>query len=137
MLGTVTEAEEVVQQAFLRYHSAVADGSEIDSSKAYLSALTTRLAIDRLRSPGVVGATYAGDPSARAETDIPDSLSMAVMRLLEQLNPEERAVFLLRDLLSFPFDEIGQIVDRNESDCREMVARARSYLSQEKPRDEA
>lgn len=121
MIGSVSEAEDIVQEAFLRYHRA--QPGDVASPKAYLSAVTTRLAIDHLRSARVRREEYvgpwlpeplltdegAGDPSARAE--LADSLSLAFLVLLERLSPVERAAFLLREVFAYPYDEIAEAED--------------------------
>jgi len=146
MLGSVSEAEDVVQEAFLRHQRALADGVEIESPKAYLSAAVTRIAIDQLRSARVRRETYVGqwlpeplltngaaeDPAAHAEEA--DSLSMAFLLLLERLSPVERAVFLLHDVFSYGYDEIATIVGKSEANCRQLASRARGHIQSEKPR---
>jgi RNA polymerase sigma-70 factor (ECF subfamily) len=144
MLGSVSEAEDVVQDTFLRYQRAVSDGLEIESPKAYLSAVVTRLAIDQLRSARNRRETYVGewlpeplltdsdDPARVAEEA--DSLSMAFLLLLERLSPVERAVFLLHDVFAFDYDEIGAIVDKSAVNCRQLASRARRHIETEKPR---
>ena len=116
MLGSVAEAEDIVQEAFLRHQRALRQGVEIDSPKAYLSAVVTRLSIDQLRSARARREVYVGewlpeplltdedaavDPAAHAEQA--DSLSLAFLVLLEQLNPVERAVFLLHDVFAYDY----------------------------------
>jgi RNA polymerase sigma-70 factor (ECF subfamily) len=147
MLGSVSEAEDVVQDSFLRYQSALSDGVEIESPKAYLSAVATRLAIDQLRSARSRREMYVGewlpeplltdsdDPPGVAEEA--DSLSMAFLLLLERLSPVERAVFLLHDVFAFDYDEIGAIVDKSAVNCRQLATRARRHIEAEKPRYEA
>lgn len=149
MLGSVSDAEDVVQDAYLRYHRAVADGTTIDSPKAYLSAITTRLAIDQLRSARVRRETYVGnwlpeplvtddgasDPAGL--TAEADSLSMAFLLVLERLNPVERAVFLLHDVFGFEFAEVAGIVGRSPDNCRQVAVRARRHVNRERPRFEA
>jgi len=149
MLGSVTAAEDVVQEAFLRYHRARSEGPEVASPKAFLSTVTTRLAIDALRSARVRRESYVGewlpeplltgaaaaDPAALAEDA--DSVSMAFLLLLERLSPVERAVFLLRDVFAYGFDEIAAIVGKSEPNCRQLVSRARRHISEGKPRFEA
>src|SRR5690606_3416164 len=117
MLGSVSDAEDVVQEAYLRHQRALADGTRVESTRAYLSAVTTRLAIDHLRSARVRRESYVGqwlpeplltdggedDPAAHAEQS--DSLSMAFLLVLERLNPVERAVFLLHDVFGYGYDE--------------------------------
>jgi RNA polymerase sigma-70 factor (ECF subfamily) len=149
MLGSVSEAEDMVQEAFLRYQGALEKGDEIESPKAYLSAVVTRLAIDELRSARVRRERYVGqwlpeplltddeegDPAARAEQA--DSLSMAFLLLLERLTPLERAVFLLHDVFAYGYDEIATIVGKSEANCRQLASRARRHVEAEKPRFEA
>jgi RNA polymerase sigma-70 factor, ECF subfamily len=149
MLSSVSDAEDVVQEAFLRYERAQAGGEEIGSPKAYLSAVVTRLAIDHLRSARVRRERYVGqwlpeplltdegaeDPAAHAEQA--DSLSMAFLLLLERLSPVERAVFLLHDVFGYGYDEIAPIVGKSEANCRQLATRARRHVEAEKPRFEA
>jgi RNA polymerase sigma-70 factor (ECF subfamily) len=150
MLGRVGEAEDVVQDAFLRYQNAAArQTGEIDSPKAYLSAVTTRLAIDHLRSARVRKEQYVGEwlpePLLTDETSLDgaryveeaDSLSMAFLLLLERLSPVERAVFLLHDVFDYGYDEVARIVDKSEDNCRQLALRARRHVEAEKPRFEA
>jgi RNA polymerase sigma-70 factor, ECF subfamily len=151
MLGTVSEAEDMVQEAFLRYHKAVADTGQPQSPKAYLSAVTTRLCIDHLRSARVRREAYVGewlpeplltgppvlgqpaaDPADLAEQA--DSLSMAFLLLLQRLTPLERAAFLLHDVFDYSYDETGDVVGRSVASCRQLVHRARQHLAAERPR---
>jgi RNA polymerase sigma-70 factor (ECF subfamily) len=145
MLGSVGEAEDVVQEAFLRYHRARAQGTVVEAPKAYLSAVATRLAIDQLKSARVRRETYVGpwlpepivtdpreDPSAHAE--LADALSLAFLVLLERLSPLERAAFLLREALDFPYAEIARVLERSEAACRQLVTRARRRLGDERGR---
>jgi RNA polymerase sigma-70 factor (ECF subfamily) len=146
MVATVSEAEDVVQEAFLRYHRALSENTVIDSPKAYLSAVTTRLCIDQLRSARVRRETYVGewlpeplvtDPSATDPewfAEQADSLSMTFLLLLERLSPVERAVFLLRDVFGYGYDDIAEIVAKSESNCRQLAARARRHVSSHQPR---
>jgi len=152
MLGTATEAEDVVQEAFLRYHRAESGengGNGISSPKAYLSAVTTRLCIDYLRSARARREAYLGewlpeplltddsapDPEGLAEQA--DSLSMAFLLLLERLTPVERAVFLLHDVFGYDYDEISGIVKKSPDNCRQLALRARRHVNEQKPRFEA
>ena len=149
MLGSVSDAEDVVQDAYLRYHRALEDGTEIESPKAYLSAVTTRLAIDVLRSARLRRETYVGqwlpeplltdpqapDPAQASATA--DSLSMAFLLVLERLSPVERAVFLLHDVFGYEFAEIATIVDKSPDNCRQIAVRARRHVSENRPRFEA
>ena len=148
MLGSVAEAEDVVQDAFLRYEGAVERSGEIDSPKAYLSAVTTRLAIDELRSARVRREQYVGEwlpePLLTDESALDgaryveqaDSLSMAFLLVLERLTPVERAVFLLHDVFDYGYDEVARIVDKSEANCRQLAVRARRHVAEEKPRFE-
>ncbi len=148
MLGSVSEAEDVVQEAFLRLQRATTDGAEIQVPQAYLAKVTTRLAIDRLRSGKARRESYVGtclpeplvaeaeqDPAEHAE--IADSLSMAFLVLLERLSPVERAVFLLREVFQFGYDEVADIVGKSEVNCRQIFARARRHIDAGRPRFEA
>jgi RNA polymerase sigma-70 factor (ECF subfamily) len=148
MLGSATEAEDIVQEAFLRFHRETIDGTEVDSAKAYLSAVTTRLSIDHLRSARVRRESYVGtwlpepliteeedDVARQAETA--DSLSMGFLVLLESLTPVERAVFLLHDVFQYEFDEIAEIVGKSPGNCRQISVRARRRIDEGKPRFEA
>jgi RNA polymerase sigma-70 factor (ECF subfamily) len=148
MLASVSEAEDIVQEAFVRHQRAIAGGVEIESPKAYVSAVVTRLAIDVLRSARVRRETYVGhwlpeplltddddDPVAHAEQA--DSLSMAFLLLLERLSPVERAVFLLHDVFDYDYDEVAAIVDKTPANCRQLALRARRHLEAGKPRFDA
>ena len=150
MLGSVSEAEDIVQEAFLRYHQATADGKvRPESPKAYLSAVTTRLCIDHARSARVRRETYVGqwlpeplltdlaapDPSSLAEQS--DSLSMTFLLLLERLSPVERAVFLLHDVFGYGYDEVSAIVGRGEQACRQLGYRARKHVAEHRRRFDA
>jgi RNA polymerase sigma-70 factor (ECF subfamily) len=150
MIGSVAEAEDIVQETFLRYHRVLAEGeSEIESPKAYLSAVTTRLAIDHLNSARVRKESYIGewlpeplltDDNARdaaRHAEDADSLSMAFLLLLERLSPVERAVFLLHDVFDYGYDEVAGIVGKNEDNCRQLAVRARRHVDAHKPRFEA
>jgi RNA polymerase sigma-70 factor, ECF subfamily len=148
MLGSASEAEDVVQEAFLRYHRETSGGTAIASPKAYLSTITTRLAIDQLRSARVRRERYVGtwlpDPvvtdaesDAATQAETADSLSMAFLVLLESLTPVERAVFLLRDVFDYGYDEIAAVVGRSEQNCRQIAVRARRQVEDKRPRFEA
>ena len=148
MLGSATEAEDIVQEAFLRFHKETSGGTEVDSAKAYLSAVTTRLSIDHLRSARVRREQYVGtwlpEPLLTQEGDdvirhaeTADSLSMGFLVLLESLTPVERAVFLLHDVFQYDFAEISRIVGKAEDNCRQISVRARRRISEGKPRFEA
>jgi RNA polymerase sigma-70 factor, ECF subfamily len=148
MLGSVAEAEDVVQETFVRYHRALEDGTEIDSPKAYLSATATRLAIDQLRSARVRRERYVGTwlpeplvtdfgPDAAQHAETADELSLAFLVVLESLSPVERAVFLLRDVFDYRYDEIARVVGKTEDNTRQLAARARRRVEERKPRFEA
>jgi RNA polymerase sigma-70 factor (ECF subfamily) len=150
MLASVAEAEDIVQEAFLRYQRALLDEErEIESPAAYLSATTTRLAIDHLRSARVRRETYVGEwlpeplltderaPDAAQHAEDADSLSMAFLLLLERLSPVERAVFLLHDVFDYGYGEVASIVGKKEENCRQLAVRARRHVEEHRPRFEA
>jgi RNA polymerase sigma-70 factor (ECF subfamily) len=133
MLGSVADAEDVVQDAFLRYEQADVD---VESPKAYLATVTTRLAIDHLKSARVRRETYPGqwlpeplvDDDASAHAETADSLSLAFLHLLEALSPVERAVFLLREVFDYSYDELARIVGKSPDNCRQILTRARRHI---------
>ncbi len=148
MLGSVSEAEDVVQEGLLRLHRALEDGEPLESPRAYLSTIVTRLAIDELRSARVRRESYVGewlpeplitsdegDPAGHAE--MADSLSLAFLVLLEKLSPEQRATFLLRDVFDYPYDRIAAILGKSEPATRQIATRARHHVEDGKPRYEA
>jgi RNA polymerase sigma-70 factor (ECF subfamily) len=149
MLGSATEAEDIVQEAFLRFHRETATtGTQVESPKSYLSAVTTRLCIDHLKSARVRRESYVGtwlpeplltDEESEAErhAETADSLSMGFLVLLESLTPVERAVFLLREVFEFDYDEIARVVDKTEDNCRQIAVRARRQVQSGRPRFEA
>ncbi|MFG3117775.1 RNA polymerase sigma-70 factor [Streptomyces sp. NPDC048197] len=145
ILGSVGEAEDAVQEAWLRF-----DGSATRpiSTKAFLSATVTRISIDVLRSARVRREEYVGpwfpepllsdpyqDPARSVE--LADSVSMAALVLLERLSPLERAVFVLREVFGFGFDEVAAAVGRSEAACRQLLVRARRHMEAGRPRFEA
>ena len=147
MLGSVSEAEDVVQEALLRLHRVLEAGEEIEVPEAYLATVVTRLGIDRLRSAQVQRETYFGDwlpepvvtgglddPATHAEMS--DSLSLAFLVVLERLSPEQRAVFLLREVFDYGYDAIAEIVGKSEAACRQLAVRARRHIDQDRPRFE-
>jgi RNA polymerase sigma-70 factor (TIGR02957 family) len=141
MTGSVGDAEDIVQEAFLR---AAGDSSDIAAPKAYLATITTRLAIDHLRSARVRRESYVGtwlpeplvadEPGPAERAEMSDSLSMAFLLLLENLSPAERAVFLLREVFGYGYDEIAATTGKSEPACRQLFARARRGISQGRPR---
>lgn len=148
MLGSVSEAEDVVQEGLLRLHRVRADGERIASPRAYLSTVVSRLALDHLRSARHRRETYVGewlpeplvaspeeDPARKAE--MADSLSLAFLVLLERLSPEQRAAFLLREVFDEPYDRIAEIVGTSEQNARQLATRARRRVDEGRPRFEA
>jgi len=147
MLGSASEAEDIVQEAFLRFHEA-SKGEKIDNVKAYLSTITTRLSIDHLRSARVRRESYVGPwlpeplltdqaPDASQHAEMADSMSMAFLVLLESLSPVERAVFLLREVFDYPYEEIAETIGKSEDNTRQLAVRARRHVEEGKPRFEA
>jgi RNA polymerase sigma-70 factor (TIGR02957 family) len=147
MLGTVSEAEDVVQEALLRFHRAQEEGERIESPRAYVSTVVTRLGIDQLRSARRRRETYVGDwlpePLLTSEEDDPaaqaemaDSLSLAFLVLLESLSPEQRAVFLLHDVFDYPYEEVARIVGKSEANARQLATRARRHVDERRQRFE-
>jgi RNA polymerase sigma factor (sigma-70 family) len=144
MLGSFGDAEDVVQEAFLRLRSALERGIRPDDERAYVVRITTRLAIDHLRSARVRREQYVGpwlpEPAVEGLTDLADdavladSLSTAFLLLLERLTPEQRAVLLLRDVFDHSFAEIAEILGRTEESCRQLAVRARRRVRDERPR---
>jgi RNA polymerase sigma-70 factor (ECF subfamily) len=141
MLGSVADAEDVVQEAFLRYHAAEV---EPDSPKAYLATITTRLAIDQLRSARMQREVYPGQwlPEPLAEEDaaqhaeMADSLSLAFLHLLEKLSPVERAVFLLREVFDYSYEDVARIVGKTPSNSRQILVRAHAHIDEGRRRFE-
>jgi len=146
MLGSVSEAEDVVQEGFLRLHKARSAGERIESPRAYLSTIVSRLSLDHLRSARVRRETYVGewlpeplitedDPARKAE--MADSVSLAVLVLLESLSPEQRAAFLLREVFEEPYERIAEIVGTSVPNARQLATRARRHVAERRPRFEA
>jgi RNA polymerase sigma-70 factor (ECF subfamily) len=136
MLGSVGEAEDVVQEAMIRLHAT--DPAEVRSPTAYTATVTSRLALDELRSARVRRERYVGtwlpepvlgepDPAERAE--LRESLTAAFLVVLETLGPVERAVFVLHDLFDLPYAEVAEVVGRSEPACRQIAARARRHVA--------
>jgi RNA polymerase sigma-70 factor (ECF subfamily) len=145
ILGSVSEAEDAVQETWLRYESSP---TQPTSAKAFLAAAVTRISIDVLRSARVRREKYVGqwfpeplltdpyqDPERSAE--LADSVSMAALLLLERLTPLERAVFVLREVFGFGFPEVASAVGRSEAACRQLAVRARRHMDAGRPRFEA
>lgn len=152
MLGSIMDAEDCVQEAFLRWRRIVAEGGEetIQSPRTYLCSLVTHLCIDQLRSARVRREAYVGvwlpepvvtlNASSEEAADpveaamLGESLSMAFMRLLERLSPVERAVFLLHQVFGYEYEEIAAIVDKSVENCRQISRRAQQHLASQRPR---
>lgn len=146
MLGTAMEAEDILQEAFLRWQDAAAE--DVTSPKSYLSTVVTRLCIDYLRSARVRREEYIGpwlpeplvtDPAMTPQRALAlsESLSMAFLVILETLSPVERAVFLLREVFDYDYPEISRIVGKSEANCRQLASRARRRVAERRPRFEA
>jgi RNA polymerase sigma-70 factor (ECF subfamily) len=147
MLGSAAEAEDVVQEAYLRW--AVVEDSKVVSARAYLTTIVTRLSIDHLRSAKARRETYRGpwlpEPVATDEietlepqgAELADSLSMAFLVLLEELAPLERAAFLLREVFGYGYPEIAETLERTEPACRQLVSRARHRIGDRRKRFDA
>ncbi|MGW3651556.1 RNA polymerase sigma-70 factor [Streptomyces sp. NPDC000878] len=148
MLGRVADAEDVVQEAWLRWSGA--DRTDVREPRGYLVRVTTRLAIDRLRQVKARGETYVGPwlpepyvtdladavPDAAERAVLADTVSLAVMVVLESLSPLERAVFVLREAFAYPFAEIAAMLDRAEPAVRQLAGRARRHVDERRPRYE-
>jgi RNA polymerase sigma factor (sigma-70 family) len=148
MLGSVSEAEDVVQEALLRVHQTLERGEKIASPRAFVATVTTRLAINEFRSARARRERYFGewlpepiitdgrdDPAQHAETA--DSLSLAMLVLLESLSPEQRAALLLHDVFDYGYPEIAVIVGKSEDNVRQLASRARRHVEERRPRFQA
>jgi RNA polymerase sigma-70 factor (ECF subfamily) len=144
MLGEVAEAEDMVQETFLRWQRAQDQEKDVKSAKAYLTTIITRLCIDQLGSARHQREEYVGmwlpEPlAARDENDpakaaqLAESVTNAFLLILETLSPVERAVFLLREVFSYEYDEVSRAVGKSEANCRKMVSRARERLAERRP----
>jgi RNA polymerase sigma factor (sigma-70 family) len=140
MLGSVSEAEDVVQEALIRVHAAIDRGEEVSSPRAYAATITTRRAIDELRSARARRETYVGewlpepiatgpedDPEGRAE--MADSLSLAFLTLLESLTPEQRGALLLHDVFDYGYREVAEILQTSEENARQLASRGRGQVA--------
>jgi RNA polymerase sigma-70 factor (ECF subfamily) len=145
MLGSVSEAEDVMQEALLHVHQALQAGERITSPRAFVATVTTRLAINELRSARARREQYVGewlpepiitdgtdDPAQQAE--MADSLSLAMLVLLERLSPEQRAVLLLHDVFDYDHAQIAQIIGKSQNNVRQLATRARRHIQQRRPR---
>ena len=148
MLGSVSEAEDIVQEGFLRLHRAREGGEMIESPRAYLSTVVSRLSVDQLRSARVRRESYVGewlpeplvasvddDPARKLE--MADSLSLAFLVLLESLSPEQRAAFLLHEVFDEPYDRVADIIGTSEQNARQLVTRARRHVDERRRRFDA
>ncbi|HEY1357787.1 MAG TPA: RNA polymerase sigma-70 factor [Thermoleophilaceae bacterium] len=142
MLGTVSEAEDVAQEAVIRL--ARAEGA-IDEPAAWVTTVATRLSLDVLRSARKRRETYVGpwlpepligdsEPGPAEQTELSDTLSQAFLVILERLTPVERAAYILREVFDYDYARIGEIVDRSEENCRQIVTRARKHIEASRPR---
>lgn len=141
MLGSVGDAEDVVQDALVKLHTAAPE--DVRSERAYAATVVSRLALDRLRSARVRRESYVGtwlpepvlaEPGPAERAELRESLSTAFLVVLETLSPVERAVFLLRDVFDLPYAEVARVVDRTEANCRQLAARARRHVAERRPR---
>ena len=146
MLGSAMDAEDMVQETYLRWQKATR--ADIESPKSFLAAIITRLCIDYLRSARSQRETYIGEwlpeplaapvtASGDERVALAESLSFAFLVLLESLSPTERAAFLLREVFDYDYVEIAQIVDKSPTNCRQMVSRARRHIHNGRPRFQA
>lgn len=137
MLGSVAEAEDMVQEAYLRWHQA--DRASVANAQAFLSKVVTRLCLDHLKSARVQRETYIGpwlpEPVVEpASEDDADDLTFALMTTLERLSPLERAAFLLHDVFGMAFDEVAAAIGRDPAACRQLASRARTHVRAARPR---
>ncbi|MFD0683151.1 RNA polymerase sigma-70 factor [Actinomadura fibrosa] len=141
MLGTATDAEDAVQDAWLRWSTA--DRAKVADPRAYLVRIITNVALDRLRTARTRRETYVGpwlpepmltSPDVAEDAELAESVSMAILVVLETLSPLERAVFVLREVFSYPYAEIGRALDRSEASVRQLGARARKRVQARRPR---
>jgi RNA polymerase sigma-70 factor, ECF subfamily len=136
MLGSISDAEDVVQEAFLRWLDA--DHANVQEPEAYLRRVVTRLCLDQLKSARHRHETYVGpwlpEPVLDAAEDEPDDITLPLMVALERLSPLERAAFLLHDVFGVSFDEIAETIGREPAACRQLASRARAHVRAERPR---
>ena len=145
MLGSATEAEDILQEAYLRWQDA--SEADVRSPRSYLSTVVTRLCLDELHSARARREVYVGPwlpepiltsgmPDMTRTSELSESLSIAFLLLLEILSPVERAVFLLREVFDYDYGEIAEIVGKSEANCRQMVSRSKKHLQERRPRFE-
>ncbi|MBS0205428.1 MAG: RNA polymerase sigma-70 factor [Planctomycetes bacterium] len=145
MLGTLSDADDVMQESYLRWISA--DRTTVQSARAYISSIVTRLCIDQRRAIETRKETYIGpwlpEPIVEAESmsgepvEVAESVSLALMHVLETLTPVERAAYLLRKVFDYDYAEISEILGKSEANCRQLVSRSESHVLAERPRFEA
>jgi RNA polymerase sigma-70 factor, ECF subfamily len=140
MLGTVADAEDVVQEAYLRWHAT--DHEAVERPEAWLTTVTSRLALDRLRSAQHRRESYVGPwlaepvlvaPGPEEAAELADSLTLGFLAVLDRLGPVERAVFLLADVFAVPFAEIAEAVGKSPAACRQIASRARARIREDAP----
>jgi RNA polymerase sigma-70 factor (ECF subfamily) len=140
MLGTRSDAEDIVQDAYLRWQSASSD--EIRAPKSYLTTVVARLSLDSLKSARRKRETYVGEwlpepivePRGSSAVEMAESLSLAFLHILETLSPDERVAFLLREVFDADYAEIAATLDTSEANCRQLIARARKHIRERRPR---
>ena len=145
MLGTLSDADDVMQEAFLRWSSA--DRSKVQSARAYIRSIVTRLCIDQRRAIDVRKETYIGpwlpepivddDSTSGDSIEVAETVSLALMHVLETLTPVERAAYLLRKVFDYDYAEISEILGKSETNCRQLVSRSESHVLAERPRFDA
>jgi len=146
MLGSIAEAEDAVQDAYLRWHAV--DRDQVTDPRAFLTTTTTRICLDALRSARARREEYVGpwlpepvvDTKALApdaQTELAEDLSIALLLALDRLSPLERAAFLLHDVFDCSFSEVARALDRSEAACRQLASRARTHVRDARPRDES
>jgi RNA polymerase sigma-70 factor (ECF subfamily) len=136
MLGSVADAEDVAQEAFIRWHAT--DRSAVKEPGAFLRRIVTRLCLDQLKSARHRRETYIGPwlPEPVMEEDAPEDVTLPLMLALERLSPLERAAFLLHDVFGLGFDEVAQTIQRDPAACRQLAVRARAHVREARPRFE-
>src|SRR5262252_10442070 len=143
MLGSASDAEDVVQDAWLRYSTA--QPAEVRSPKAFLTTVVTRLCLDRLKSARAARETYVGpwlpepvvtdeQPGPERSAALAESVTLAFMLLLETLSPEERAVFLLREVFEHDYADIASMLETTGANCRQLFHRAKARIAEKRPR---
>ncbi|WP_067835077.1 RNA polymerase sigma-70 factor [Nocardia lijiangensis] len=144
LMGSVTDAEDILQDAWLKWHAV--DQDSVEHPKSYLVRIVTNLALNRLTSARAARETYIGPwlpeplitaPNAAEETEMADTVSTAMLVVLETLNPTERAVFVLREVFGYSYADIGGVLDRPEVTVRQISHRARSHVQARRPRFDA